>query len=113
MKKIKECLVGLSLVALLSFPVAITAQRATLPPQPAQVKYRKIPNAIANNYIVDYDHPAWGPIQVMGHPVILSETPADPKAPAPEFGEHTEQILIDTLGYSWEEVAQLKEQEVI
>jgi crotonobetainyl-CoA:carnitine CoA-transferase CaiB-like acyl-CoA transferase len=52
-------------------------------------------------------------IQVMGHPVILSETPADPKAPAPEFGEHTEQILIDTLGYSWEEVAQLKEQEVI
>ena len=71
------------------------------------------PQMIANNYVVDYDHPAWGPIQVMGHPVILSETPADPKAPAPEFGEHTEQILIDTLGYSWEEVAQLKEQEVI
>jgi CoA:oxalate CoA-transferase len=71
------------------------------------------PQMIANNYVVDYDHPAWGPIQVMGHPVILSETPADPKASAPEFGEHTEQILIDTLGYSWEEVAQLKEQEVI
>jgi crotonobetainyl-CoA:carnitine CoA-transferase CaiB-like acyl-CoA transferase len=71
------------------------------------------PQMIANNYVVDYDHPAWGPIQVMGHPVILSETPADPKAPAPEFGEHTEQILIDALGYSWDEVAKLKEQEVI
>jgi len=68
---------------------------------------------VANNYVVDYDHPAWGPIQVMGHPVILSETPADPKAPAPEFGEHTEQILTESLGYSWDEVAKLKEQEVI
>ena len=68
---------------------------------------------LANDYVVDYDHPAWGAIKVVGHPVILSKTPANPKAPAPEFGEHTEQILVDTLGYSWEEVAKLKEQEVI
>jgi crotonobetainyl-CoA:carnitine CoA-transferase CaiB-like acyl-CoA transferase len=68
---------------------------------------------LANDYVVDYDHPSWGPVQVVGHPVILSKTPANPKAPAPEFGEHTEQILIDTLGYSWEDVARLKEAEVI
>jgi crotonobetainyl-CoA:carnitine CoA-transferase CaiB-like acyl-CoA transferase len=66
-----------------------------------------------NNYIVDYDHPAWGPAKIVGHPVIYSKTPANPHAPAPEFGEHTEHILIETLGYSWEDVARLKEQEVI
>lgn len=66
-----------------------------------------------NNYIVDYDHPSWGPSKVVGHPVIYSQTPANPKAPAPEFGEHTEHILIETLGYSWEQVAELKEKEVI
>lgn len=71
------------------------------------------PQMVMNDYVVDYDHPAWGPIKVVGHPVILSKTPANPKAPAPEFGEHTEQILVDTLGYSWEEVAKLKEAEVI
>lgn len=52
MKKINACLVGFSLIALLSFPVAIAAQRTTLPPQSSQVKLRKVPNAIPNSYIV-------------------------------------------------------------
>ncbi|MGE0820547.1 MAG: CaiB/BaiF CoA transferase family protein [Candidatus Binatia bacterium] len=71
------------------------------------------PQMTANNYVVDYEHPAWGPTQLVGHPIIFSETPADAKAPAPEFGEHTEHILVDILGYSWDDVAKLKEQEVI
>lgn len=71
------------------------------------------PQMIANEYIVDYDHPAWGPIKVVGSPLILSKTPADPRGAAPEFGEHTEQVLIDLLGYSWDEVARLKEAHVI
>lgn len=68
---------------------------------------------LANHYVVDYDHPAWGPIKVVGSPITLSQTPANPRAPAPEFGEHTEQILIDILGYSWEDIAGLREEEVI
>jgi crotonobetainyl-CoA:carnitine CoA-transferase CaiB-like acyl-CoA transferase len=71
------------------------------------------PQTLANDYIVNYDHPGWGPTQVAGSPIILSKTPANPKAPAPEFGEHTEQILIEMLGYSWEDVARMKEAEVI
>jgi crotonobetainyl-CoA:carnitine CoA-transferase CaiB-like acyl-CoA transferase len=68
---------------------------------------------LVNDYVVPYDHPAWGPIKVVGVPVRLSKTPGDPKSPAPEFGEHTEQILLDLLGYSWEDIGRLKEQEVI
>lgn len=71
------------------------------------------PQMIENDYIVNYDHPAWGPTQVVGVPVRLSKTPGNPKAPAPEFGEHTEQILIDMLGYSWEDIGRLREEEVI
>jgi crotonobetainyl-CoA:carnitine CoA-transferase CaiB-like acyl-CoA transferase len=71
------------------------------------------PQMIANDYVVDYDHPVWGPSKVVGVPVRFSKTPGNPKAPAPEFGEHTEQILIDTLGYSWEDISRLKEEEVI
>ena len=68
---------------------------------------------IANEYIVDYDHPRIGKTKVVGVPVRLSETPGDPKGMAPEFGEHTERILTELLGYSWEKVAELREAEVI
>ena len=71
------------------------------------------PQMIANDYVVPYDHPVWGPIKVVGVPVRFSKTPGDPRAAAPEFGEHTEQILVDLLGYSWEDIARLKDQEVI
>jgi crotonobetainyl-CoA:carnitine CoA-transferase CaiB-like acyl-CoA transferase len=71
------------------------------------------PQMLANNYVVPYDHPAWGPIKVVGVPVRFSKTPGDPKGVAPEFGEHTEQVLLDLLGYSWEDIGRLKEQEVI
>lgn len=69
--------------------------------------------AVANEYVVDYDHPTWGPIKVIGVPVRLGKTPGNPRGRAPEFGEHTETILGDLLGYSWEDIARLKEEEVI
>ena len=71
------------------------------------------PQMRVNDYIVDYEHPTWGGSQIVGSPLILSKTPADPRAPAPEFGEHTEQVLVEMLGYSWEEVGKLRESEVL
>ncbi len=71
------------------------------------------PQVRANDYIVDFDHPRFGPTEVIGLPVHLSETPGSVRLPAPEFGEHTELILTELLGYSWEEVAALKDREVI
>ena len=71
------------------------------------------PQVRANDYVVDFDHPRFGATQVIGMPFRLSETPGSVRLPAPEFGEHTEQILTELLGYSWEQVAALKEQEVI
>src|SRR5262249_27226941 len=71
------------------------------------------PPMLANDYVLPYDHPASGPIKVVGVPVRLSKAPGDPRGTAPEFGEHTEQVLIDLLGYSWEDIGRLKEQEVI
>lgn len=71
------------------------------------------PQVIANDYIVEYDHPELGTMKVLGMPVKFSKTPGEPRGHAPELGEHTEVILTEELGYSWEEVARLRESGVI
>jgi crotonobetainyl-CoA:carnitine CoA-transferase CaiB-like acyl-CoA transferase len=68
---------------------------------------------LANDYVVDYDHPTIGKTKVVGVPIILSKTPGDPRGRAPEFGEQTEIILTELLGYSWDDVARLHEARVI
>jgi crotonobetainyl-CoA:carnitine CoA-transferase CaiB-like acyl-CoA transferase len=71
------------------------------------------PQVQANDYVTTFDHPAYGPTQVVGLPVGLSQTPGAITRAAPEFGQHTEEILTELLGYSWDEVGRLKDAEVI
>ncbi len=72
------------------------------------------PQVLENQYVVEIpDYPALGNIKVTGFPVRLSETPARVYRPAPEWGEHTEQVLMDICGQSWEDIAKLREEEVI
>jgi crotonobetainyl-CoA:carnitine CoA-transferase CaiB-like acyl-CoA transferase len=71
------------------------------------------PQVKANDYVVDFDHPRHGMTKVVGMPVRWRETPGSVRLPAPEFGEHSEDVLVNLLGYSWEQVGELKEKEVI
>jgi crotonobetainyl-CoA:carnitine CoA-transferase CaiB-like acyl-CoA transferase len=71
------------------------------------------PQMQANHYVADFDHPAFGPTKVVGVPVRLSATPGTLRLPAPEFGQHTEEILTGLLGYTWDDVAKLRDDEVI
>jgi crotonobetainyl-CoA:carnitine CoA-transferase CaiB-like acyl-CoA transferase len=71
------------------------------------------PQILANRYVLDFAHPAFGPTKVVGMPVRLSATPGEVRRPAPEFGQHTEEILTEVLGLSWEEVARLKAEEIV
>jgi len=70
------------------------------------------PQVIANNYLPEFEHPNYGKIYYSPTPVELSATPVQLRMPAPEFGQHTEEILLDA-GYSWEEIIQFKDQEVV
>jgi crotonobetainyl-CoA:carnitine CoA-transferase CaiB-like acyl-CoA transferase len=51
-------------------------------------------------------------MDVISSPVKLSETPATIRMPAPEVGQHTEEVLLD-YGYTWEDIARFKEQGLI
>ena len=71
------------------------------------------PQVITNEYITEVDHPSLGKVKVIGVPIKFSQTPAQIQNCAPNFGQHTEEVLIDILGYSWPEIEKLKDEEVI
>jgi crotonobetainyl-CoA:carnitine CoA-transferase CaiB-like acyl-CoA transferase len=64
----------------------------------------------AREMVVELDQPgATAPVRVLGAPVKLSRTPADPaRAPAPGLGEHTREVLL-ALGYDEDRVTAMLE----
>lgn len=67
------------------------------------------PQVIANEYVTDFD-PGNGeaPVKMVNLPIMFSKTPAKIRSMAPEFGEHTEEVLLEA-GLDWEEIAELRE----
>ncbi len=65
-----------------------------------------------NGYLLDLEHPVAGRITVTGCPVTLNGEVAHQAEPAPEFGQHTEEVLLE-LGYSWEEIGTLRDTGVV
>jgi crotonobetainyl-CoA:carnitine CoA-transferase CaiB-like acyl-CoA transferase len=70
------------------------------------------PQVIANRYLVDFAHPVLGNIKVQPFPVGFGKAPVGPRSHAPEFGQHTEEVLLE-IGYTWEDITRLQEEEVI
>lgn len=69
------------------------------------------PQAIANDFFVEMEHPA-GKMKVVSSPVKFYQNPGRVRGPAPELGQHNEEILL-ALDYSWDDIARLKEQGAI
>ena len=70
------------------------------------------PQAHANNFFTTFEHPSHGPVELIACPVKLSDTPAQIRRPAPEMGQHTEEVLLEN-GYTWEDIAKLKDLGII
>jgi crotonobetainyl-CoA:carnitine CoA-transferase CaiB-like acyl-CoA transferase len=70
------------------------------------------PQAIANNFFTEMDHPIAGKMRLIATPVTFKQNPASARTPAPGVGQHNEEILLD-LGYSREDIARLKDEGVI
>jgi crotonobetainyl-CoA:carnitine CoA-transferase CaiB-like acyl-CoA transferase len=52
-------------------------------------------------------------VVVRGLPLTMSKTPGSVRSLGPELGQHTEEILVETLGYSWEDIGRLKDEGAI
>ena len=69
-----------------------------------QVRHREM--------VVSRPHPVLGEVSLLGLPVKLSETPGAVDRIPPELGEHTD-ILLREIGVSDDQLARLREQEII
>jgi crotonobetainyl-CoA:carnitine CoA-transferase CaiB-like acyl-CoA transferase len=61
---------------------------------------------------IEIDHPRTGPLTYPRLPFIMSETPVS-MGRAPLLGEHNEEIYSQHLGYSRQDLAKLREMDVI
>ena len=63
--------------------------------------------AVANGYVISYEHPVYGTFRAPGHSASLSETPGTIRRHAPLYpGEHSREILQEA-GYGDEEIEAL------
>jgi len=86
-------------------------EQAGIPAAPVNdyADVEKDPQVILNEYIVEIDDPIHGKVKVPGIPVKLSKTPGKVERLAPELGQHTEEVLMEVLGYTWDDLAKLRE----
>jgi crotonobetainyl-CoA:carnitine CoA-transferase CaiB-like acyl-CoA transferase len=66
------------------------------------------PQVLARDMVVQLNHPTAGAISVNGVPIKLSGTPGEVKDPPPLLGQHTEVILAEILGYTADQIAELR-----
>ena len=70
------------------------------------------PQALINDYVVDFQVPSADKVKIPGYPVHFSKNWAGTRSIAPTLGEHTDQIMRQ-LGYTDEEIQKMKREEVI
>jgi crotonobetainyl-CoA:carnitine CoA-transferase CaiB-like acyl-CoA transferase len=64
------------------------------------------PQTLARDMVIEVDHPVAGPVQALGLPIKFSHGNGVTRRGAPQYGEHTAEVLQE-LGYSSEDIAAL------
>jgi crotonobetainyl-CoA:carnitine CoA-transferase CaiB-like acyl-CoA transferase len=69
-----------------------------------------MPNVQEREMLIKMDHPTIGELPLVGSPLKMGDTHVEYRLPPPLMGEHTEDVLMNLLGYSSGQVAGLREQ---
>jgi crotonobetainyl-CoA:carnitine CoA-transferase CaiB-like acyl-CoA transferase len=67
----------------------------------------------ARQCVVEMPHASGQMVKVIANPVRLSGTPAEYRLPPPTLGQHTDEVLRETLGIGDPELADLRSKGII
>ncbi len=70
------------------------------------------PQVLAEELVGTLDHPVVGRYRTMTKPIKFADTPGPAPTASPTFGQHSDEIL-ETYGYSADEIAALRERGVV
>jgi crotonobetainyl-CoA:carnitine CoA-transferase CaiB-like acyl-CoA transferase len=70
------------------------------------IEVRSHPQVVANGYLAPGTSISGGEYRLPAPPMQFGE-PVVPAGPAPEVGQHTEELLLE-LGRSWDDIAELR-----
>ena len=90
-------------------------QNAGIPAYPALDALDMVnsPHVGARDYFVELEHPEVGTRRHMGIPWTMSRTPCEIRRPAPCLGQDTDAVLTDIVGLSQDEIAALRERDIL
>jgi crotonobetainyl-CoA:carnitine CoA-transferase CaiB-like acyl-CoA transferase len=71
------------------------------------------PHVEARHLLVDVPDPILGSVKLVGPVVKMSGSPEPITGPAPLLGQHNAEVLAEVLGYSEEQIAKLKEENIL
>jgi formyl-CoA transferase len=71
------------------------------------------PQAVARGLKIELDHATAGKVELVASPMRFSGTPISYDLPPPVLGQHTDEVLRDTLGMSDAQIAQLHADRVL
>ena len=70
------------------------------------------PQIAANQYVMEVDHQTLGKVKAIGFPLTFSRVQPEIRMDAPELGQHTEEVLLES-GFSWDEIEELRGKGII
>ncbi len=90
-------------------------QQAGIPAYPTldAIDMVNSPHVGARDYFVELEHPEVGTRRHMGIPWTMSRTPCEIRRPAPCLGQDTDAVLTDIVGLSQDEIAALREKDIL
>jgi crotonobetainyl-CoA:carnitine CoA-transferase CaiB-like acyl-CoA transferase len=70
------------------------------------------PQTRARRPFATISHPVAGEIELVDTPVKFGKAKVGARGPAPELGQHTEEVLLES-GYTWDDITRVREEGVI